>query len=161
MIIEAIEAIKQNGWGIITGLMLVSVFIQITPIKINPLTWLGKHATLTIRWIGKQLNSELYDKIHETQLQLDEHLKQADERFEKEETKRDLERISRIRWEILDFGYSIKTNTYRREAFDHIFEQYEDYKKLLTKHSKQNGQTDRAMKQINDIYNKRMNDPDF
>jgi len=114
-----------------------------------------------MKWIGRQVNGELYEKIQETQNQLEEHLKQADERFAREEKDKDEDKIGRLRWSILDFGYSVKTKTYRREAFDHVFEDYEKYKKLLSKYGMKNGQTDRAMKQITDVYNERMNDPEF
>jgi len=159
--VDLIKEVMSNGWGVVGVVMLISIFIQITPIKINPLSWVGKCILSGMKWIGRQVNGELYEKIQETQNQLEEHLKQADERFAREEKDKDEDKIGRLRWSILDFGYSVKTKTYRREAFDHVFEDYEKYKKLLSKYGMKNGQTDRAMKQITDVYNERMNDPEF
>ena len=44
--------------GRIAGVIAVlSIFIEITPVKINPISAL-------LRWVGKQINKELIDKVN-------------------------------------------------------------------------------------------------
>lgn len=161
MVNSIIETIQNHGWTAVGVVTLISAFIEFTPIKFNPLSWVGKQIKKGLGWVGKQMTGELSEEIKETQNDLKEHLKQADERFAYERKKRDMERMKTLRWEILDFGNSVKTKTYRKEAFDHIFEDYEEYKELIKENKLVNGQTDRAMAFVSNVYNERQNDPDF
>lgn len=158
---EIIEIIQTHGTTAAAGLLILCACVQISPIKINPLSWIGRLIKKGLNWFGKQLTSELAEEIKETQSDLKEHLVQADKRFEAEEKARDIVNMKQLRWEILDFGNSVKTKTYRKEAFDHIFEAHEDYEKLIKKNGVKNGQTDRAMALINQVYKERQNDPEF
>ena len=158
---EIITIIQTHGYTAAAGILILCACIQISPIKINPLSWIGKILKKGLSWLGKQLTSELVEEIKETQTELKEHMVQADKRFDAEEKARDTDRMKQLRWEILSFGISVKSVEYRKEEFDHIFEAHEDYEKLIKKTGVKNGQTDRAMKLITKIYNERQNDPDF
>lgn len=158
---DIIGLIQEYGFSAIAALLILGTCIQISPIKINPLSWIGKMIKKGLSWFGRQLTSELAAEIKETQSDLKEHLVQADKRFEAEEKARDIGMMKQLRWEILSFGISVKTEKYRKEEFDHIFEAHEDYEKLIKKNGVKNGQTDRAMALIHKVYAERQNDPDF
>jgi ferritin-like metal-binding protein YciE len=158
---DIVEVIKEYGVTVVGFVVLLGVFIQITPIKINPLSWVLKQIKQGLAWLGRQINAELKEEINKYRNELKEHIEQADSRFETAEIKEDEKRIKDLRWEILDFGNSVKTKTYHKDAFDHIFESYAEYEELIFKYKRKNGQTDRAMKLIKNIYNERQYDPDF
>ena len=74
--------------NIIQILLILSIFIQITPIKWSP--W-----TTIIKWAGKIINKDLINKV-DTISQSVEKLQK--DRYEDEK--------DRIRWEILEFATS-------------------------------------------------------
>lgn len=62
------------------GLVILLSLIQITPIKLNPLSWIAKH-------LGRALNGEVLKEVEkvgadlkETQRKLDEHIRTDDSR---------------------------------------------------------------------------------
>lgn len=77
---------------------MLSVFIQIAPIKINPWTSL-------IKWIGRSLTSNINDKL----IKMENDLKSLS--FDIDENEKD-----RIRWEVLDFANSCREG--RRHSKD-------------------------------------------
>ena len=91
---QVLEWVLHN---IVQICLVLSVFIQITPIKINPWTRLFK-------WIGKLINTESDKKIDEVIKKVDS-LKQelSDTQKSIDENEKD-----RIRWEILDFATSCR-----------------------------------------------------
>ena len=74
----------------ISVVVIFSIFIQITPIKWNPLTTFAK-------WLSKIFTKELSDQIETMQGNLD------DIRDDIDENEKD-----RIRWEVLDFANSCR-----------------------------------------------------
>jgi hypothetical protein len=86
---DIVDWIGKHLWTII---ILVSVFIQITPIKLNPWSSLFK-------WIGKMITNNACSKIDGLILKVG-NLESTIDANEKD----------RIRWEILDFANSCRND---------------------------------------------------
>ena len=98
--------------------MVLSVFIQIAPIKINPWSHLFK-------WIGKLINSESDKKIDEVIKKVDllkQELTEAQKSIDENEK-------DRIRWEILDFATSCRNGQqHTQDEFLHIITLNDKYR---------------------------------
>lgn len=120
--------------GIIASL---SVVIEITPVKISPISSL-------LKYIGDKLNSDLRDDIRKLRREFYDH------------------EVDQIRWNILDFSNSCSHGKrHTKEEFDHVIKDYEKYEKIIQKNGMKNGQIDMAYEVIQDIYKKCIRDDDF
>ena len=86
---EFLEIIKHH---IVTIVVILSCFIEITPIKWNPISSL-------FNWLGKKMTASACQNLEIIKKDLDEQRKMI------EENEKD-----RIRWEILDFANSCRNN---------------------------------------------------
>lgn len=84
------------------GLLILLTLIQISPIKINPWSWLGKV-------IGKALNNDVLEKMKE--------LKQSQEAYQKITDKR-LEDIEKDRKGFLDYQRECEAKNARRRILE-------------------------------------------
>ena len=110
-----------------------SFFIQISPIKINPLSWLGK--VLVSEACGKM------DTLIEDVKALDKEIKENEK--------------DRIRWEILDFANSCHSGVkHTKDEFKHIIELNDKYNILLTKTKDENGVFKAEYTYIKKLYDK-------
>lgn len=108
--------------------LILSVFVEITPIKINPISSL-------LRFVGKSINADLKDDVDKLALKVDEN------------------EIYRIRWEILDFANSCrlgKKHTY--DEFTHIIDLNTRYHKIIEAREITNGQLDLEYAYIEEIF---------
>lgn len=138
---DIVDWIGNHLWTII---ILVSIFIQITPIKINPWSALFK-------WIGKMVTNNACSKIDGLIVKVD-NLEASIDANEKD----------RIRWEILDFANSCRNDhKHSRDEFQHIVDLNDKYKKLLKKTGDSNGVFDIEFKFIQDLYAERLEKNDF
>lgn len=133
---KQIEAVAN--WfvhNIIQILLILSIFIQITPIKWNP--W-----TTIIKWAGKIINKDLINKV-DTISQSVEKLQK--DRYEDEK--------DRIRWETLEFATSCRNGVIpTRDEFQHIIALNDKYMKLLKITNDQNGVFEEEYKYIQKLY---------
>lgn len=133
----------------IIGLVLkiaagLSIFIQIVPVKIKPIS-------LLLKWIGKELNKESDAKIDK----LTTAVKELEENQDNNEK-------DRIRWEILDFANSCRNNIrHTKDEFQHIISLNDKYKILLKKTNDTNGVFDAEYEYIKKIYTERQEKNDF
>lgn len=58
---EFIESISAGGF--VAGLVIVLSLVEISPIKVSPLAW-----------VGRRLNKETLDKVSEIEVKLDDHI---------------------------------------------------------------------------------------
>lgn len=129
---------------IIWIVLAFSVFFEITPIKIHPLSAL-------IKWIGNKLNAgqdaqikELIKVTDKLQITVDENEK------------------DRIRWEILDFANSCRNgHKHSRDEFQHIIALNDKYRELLNRTGDRNGVFEMEYDWIMDIYRERLEKNDF
>ena len=107
--------------GIVAAL---SVFIEFTPIKINPISALFK-------WIGTKMNQELIERFTEFEDAVDE-LTDKYEKIEKENEKR--EAIS-CRVRILRFSDELRRGVeHSQESFEQTFDDIDYYEKYTKAH---------------------------
>lgn len=126
--------IGQHLWAIV---VFGSLFIQISPIKINP--W-----SAIIKWIGKLIMNEACGKM-------DDLIKMVNsiDKDVKENEK------DRIRWEILDFANSCHNHRkHTRDEFKHIIELNDKYNTLLNATNDKNGVFRVEYEYIERLYNK-------
>lgn len=113
----------------------LGVFVEITPIKINPITSL-------LKYCGSRINEDLRTDI-----------KDMKSNIEKLENKVDANEIDRIRWEILDFSNSCRNKRkHTRDEFLHIIELNQKYHKIINEKGIENGQIDIEYAFIEKLY---------
>ena len=113
---------------IILGLVLSSIFIEISPIKINPLSRI-------LKYIGNCMFSDVNCRLNEIEKQMDEN------------------EIDHIRWEILNFANSCRHNRNPgKDEFEHVIAQNAKYKKLIEKHKITNDVYTEEYKFILELY---------
>lgn len=138
---QVVEWIGKNLWTIV---IIVSIFIQITPIKINPWSALFK-------WIGKTITGNACSKI--------DGLIDKVEKIEKDVKTNEKDRI---RWEILNFANSCRNNRkHTRDEFQHIVALNDKYKRLLQETNDTNGVFEVEYNYIQDLYAERLEKNDF
>lgn len=120
---------------IAASLAILSIVIEVAPIKLNPWSYLLKS-------IGNKINADVINRLEIVEGQL----KAQDSKIDNNEK-------DRIRYEILDFARSCrKDDPHTKEEFDHILEQYDKYEVILAKLEQPNGKVTQAMRYINQLY---------
>lgn len=141
---KLVEIIKDNQGTIISVLMLTSIFVEISPIKINPLSAL-------IKWIGDALNKDTRAQLSS----ISEKLGDVSERIDKIE-------INDMRSTILDFANScMNERKHTKEEFEHIIDLHTQYEDTISKRNMKNGRVDLAFKYISDLYTNCLNENSF
>ena len=111
--------------------------VEITPIQVNPLSWL-------LKWIGSKVNGEMIKRI------------------DKLEANVDTNEMDRIRWEVLDFANSCRNGRrHTQDEFEHIVTLVKKYEGLLEKLGKENGVFEMEYKYIVKLYEKCQQENDF
>lgn len=134
------EIIKDT-WNLVSGFIpmvaILGVFIEISPIKINPLSCI-------LSWIGKRLNKDLNEKINSIEKEVQDISFKVDEN-----------EISRIRHEILSFANLCRQGLeHTKDDFLHIIEINEKYHKILDNRKLTNGVLDEEFLTIKKYYEK-------
>jgi len=125
-------------------LLIFSIFIQITPIKWNPISSF-------VKWIGKLLTHDINKK-----------LENVEDSVEEIKTDIDANEKDRIRWEILEFANSCRNGiNHSHDEFRHISDLHDKYVKLLKRTDDQNGVFNTEYEWIQSIYKKRLDQNDF
>ncbi len=133
-ILEEMTLGELVGSGI-AFILLSTGLIEITPIKLNPLTAI-------LSWIGTRMNGKLIAKV--------DNLEEKTDALEK---KIDMNEIDRIRWEILNFANSCRNgHRHSKDEFEHIIGLHEKYHKILEEHDMQNGLVTIEYEYIEGIY---------
>ena len=131
--------------------LLLSIFIQITPIKINPWTTLFK-------WIGKLINTDSnkrIDALIEKTDNMKEDIKTLTTNMNENEK-------DRIRWEILDFANSCRNGRrHTKDEFQHIITLNDKYKNLLAITGDKNGVFEAEYDYVKRLYEERQEKNDF
>lgn len=140
-----------RGVGI---LFVLSLFIEITPIKWNPLS-------SVLKWIGNKLNADIHNQINSIRIDVGnvntkvDSLKQDVEKF-KQDVKEDSEMTKAVsaRTHILVFGgEEARGQCHTKDEFDNVMTYMDVYKKYCDTHPAfQNGITISTCKFINDLY---------
>lgn len=162
---QVIEWAKNLTWIVV----ILGVFIEIVPIKIHPILWLMNAILKPIRDEICNIKKELNDKIDETKNTLSEKIDKVESKQLEEEQKiveliqaQEMDSISRIRWEILEFSNSIQNGQlHTRDEYLNIRDNYSRYHHLIEKNRMTNGLLDEEMKKINEHYEDNKNSNEF
>lgn len=124
--------------GVIAAL---SIFIEITPVKISPISAL-------LRWVGKQINKELMDKVNTLETKVGA-LEKSD--------------VINCRVRILTFADEIRRGMrHSKETFDQVLSDIDTYERYCTEHPDfMNNKTVAAKAKIIDVYSECMDNNDF
>ena len=147
------ELLQANigGWALLV--IVILSLIQLTPIKINPLSYIAQA-------IGKACNKELHNKVDAIEDKLQEMSIEV-ENFKKV---RDEDRAINARIRILTFNDEILTRSIRhsKESFDQVMDDINFYENFCEEHEDfQNGRTPAAIDNIKRCYIKCCEDKDF
>ena len=140
------EAFMNLTLGQIVGMIAVviaalSIFIEITPVKINPISAL-------LRWVGKQINKELMDKVNTLETKVGA-LEKSD--------------VINCRVRILTFADEIRRGMrHSKETFDQVLSDIDTYERYCTEHPDfMNNKTVAAKAKILDVYSECIDNNDF
>lgn len=138
---QVLTWLSNNIWAII---IFSSIFIQITPIKINP--W-----TTIFQWIGKNITNNACSKIDNVIVKIEEV----------ENSVRENEK-DRIRWEILSFANSCHNGRkHTKDEYRHIDKLNKKYINLLKQTDDTNGEFEVEYEYIKELYAERIRKNDF
>ena len=142
MTIETIKQICLYGGGAVVVLMTL---IQITPIKINPWSWLG-------RCIGRAINGEVLEKVETLSQDVKRNKEDDDEQW-----------ASLSRTHILRFGDEILHGvSHSKEHFDQVLLDISKYEQYCEEHPKYlNNVANATIKQIKQTYQKCLEENKF
>ena len=130
--------------GMVSLGVVLSIFVEITPIKINPVSTL-------LKFIGSNINADLKAEISAVK-----------DTVQKVDNKVDDNEIDRIRWEILEFSNSCRSGKrHTKEEFDHVINLNQKYHRILDEREEENGQVDLAFEYIRKIYCKCLENNSF
>lgn len=125
--------IKQNWQEIATWLGFLGIVVEVSPIKIYPL-----------RWIGNRMNTDMKNELDSVNKKLDIHIADS----EKKEMKN-------LRFQILDFADRVQNGSVpSKDAFSHIFDTIQDYHDIIDKYKLTNGMIDIETENIKQAYKK-------
>lgn len=138
----------------------ISIFVEITPLKFRPISWLlsklFKSIRIEIESVKSEINNnldtkfgELKNEVTELKTRQEEHENKIQEMIRGNE----MDTIARIRWEILEFSNSIENGQmHTRDEFLHVKDNYKRYHMLIEKNKMTNGYLDEEMKKIDSHY---------
>lgn len=145
-----IEKIANIQLGQLVGYIallvaLLSTCLEVSKIKINPWSWLAKT-------IGRAINGEVLEKVNETKVQLDEHIRIDDER------NADLHRAR-----ILQFNTDLLHNiNHTEEDFNEILYNIDYYERYCKEHEEyKNNRAVHAIRNIKRVYDECMKNHSF
>jgi len=141
---QLMEMIVADRGPILLVFLIALTLLQIAPIKINP--W-----SAILKWLGKQLNTDVIKKIDDVEKRLDEHVRDSMEN-----------ELKARRVSILDFSSSIiRGVNYHREKFDFMIKECDSYEKYCKEHDIKNGVAEASITEIRRIYSEHLRNADF
>lgn len=142
MTIESIKQIGLYGGGALLALMTL---IQITPIKINPWTWIG-------RCIGRAINGEVLEKVETLTRDVKQNKEDDDEQW-----------ASLSRTHILRFGDEILHGmSHSKEHFNQVLLDISKYEQYCESHPQYiNNIATATIQQIKKTYQKCLDENNF
>lgn len=130
---------------VIGALIALSAIIQISPIKLNPWSWIAKK-------IGRAVNGEMIEKVSKLEKDFSEMRDSLSERDAKN-----------ARTKILRFGDELRRGLkHSKDSFDDILVSITEYESYCNKHEEfKNKITERTTKYIVEIYDRCMQENSF
>lgn len=150
------DAIKElisgcNGTSLLTIVIFLSIFIEITPIKINPLS-------AAFKWIGKVSNKDIDEKL----VGMSSKLEDVSGRINTIESRIDMIEVNNMRTQILDFANScMNGRKHTKEEFEHMIDLHTSYTDIIKEKNIVNGRMDLAYQYISELYVRCLNENSF
>lgn len=137
-----IQFIMDHWTSIIEGLATLGVVVEVSPIKIYPLRWIGNRFNAGLKEKLDESNAELKKEIDDVNKKLDKHIDSG--------AKKDMKDL---RHQILDFSDRITEGSKpSKDAFTHTFDIAVDYHNLIEEYNLTNGVIDIEMENIKKKY---------
>lgn len=134
----------MNAWDIVLYLLGALSLVQISPIKINPWSWVGKQ-------IKNMLTGDICTKIDSIAGELDEIKKNYQ-----------MEKVSSMRWRVMDFGNScLQGRKHTKEEWEHCISELAEYESYCNGNSIHNGVMEEMSKFLRKTYRDRLDKKDF
>lgn len=139
---ETIKEICMYGGG---GLAVLMTIVQISPIKLNPWSWIG-------RVIGRAINGEVLEKVDALSKDVKKNKADDDEQW-----------ASLSRTHILRFGDELLHGVaHSKEHFDQVMRDISKYEEYCDSHPNyRNGVAHATIQQIKKTYQKCLDENDF
>lgn len=141
---------------IIEIIVFLSIFLEISKVKISPISSLIKFVFKPIRKELEAMREEFKKEIENLREDLTSQIESL--REDQEENKKavnemiksnEMAEISRIRWEIIEFSNSLKNGQLHvRDEYRHIKDDHRKYEILIEKYNLENGITTEEMENI-------------
>lgn len=151
--------IKEIVANVGTALAFLMTMIQISPIKVNPWSWLGKLLKKGMKAMGRAFNAELLREVGEVKgsqevirEKLENHIKTDDDRH-----------ADGLRTAILRFNMELIRNIkHTHEDFSEVLRQIDEYEQYCQQHERyQNSKAVYAIANIKEVYRERLQKRDF
>lgn len=134
-ILSTIEFSQESIGAVILTIIASSIVIEITPIKINPISWI-------LSWVGDRINDKLNKKIDAIDKKLDNHIQIYTGRW-----------VQELRGEILIFANECTRGiNHSREQFEFVLKECDLYEEHITSTHQSNGVMVEAMSLIRRQY---------
>ena len=158
--LTAMDVLKWIWSHIVAIVFVLSVFFEISKIKLNPIS-------TVMKWLFKPLRKDMDDMKIEINKNIDSVRDEFKVEIESLKTQQrsdssridslietnEMSEISRLRWEIIQFSNSLENNQkHIRDEYRHIKDDYKRYHMLIEKYNLDNGIIDEEMEKINARY---------
>jgi len=143
--------IAEIATSVVVILGILSTFIEVSKIKINPWSSL-------FRWIGSKMMADVKKELQEIKKEQETLAKKQEELCRE----RALDAMDAVKAEIFRFYNECQKNQRHSEGeFNHIIQQNEKYEKLVEETGETNGVYEMEFKYIMTIYKKCQREKDF
>ena len=160
---QVIDALNHNalGWGAIVILLLSC--IQISPIKINPWSWVAKKLGHALTFESCTMMASRMDQIDKLLDKITKNLSSVENRLETMDDKEEEYKAVRARDKILDFNDELLNGIkHSKESFDRMLDKIDLYEKYCrTQPDFKNNQSVLAIDNIKKVYKERLEKKDF
>lgn len=168
--IDLINQVNEIGWSVVfvSAILLLLIGIAVKELAKKALETFGLKTNSSIEKeqmlerignLEKEIGTIKTDRIHDREQSLEIQKQLTESQNEIKESLTSLKKmiikkdIDDMRWDILDFGSGIISDRkYSKEQYDHVFEVYQDYERVLEENHMENGRVDMSMTFIKKKY---------
>lgn len=174
---ENVEVVRSFDWWTVVIGVLIAIGIVMLCVKIKDFV-VSTFGITTKSALAKQaqeerikdLNNQIIDLQKEVQQFKDNRIHDRDKSFDIQKQLTDSQtllqnsvenlrkmlvnkEINDMRWEILDFSNAVMNGrVYNKEIYDHIFDTYTEYERVLEENGLENGKVDSSMQFVRNKY---------
>ena len=176
-IIENVEVVRSFDWWTVVIGVLIAIGIVMLCVKIKDFV-VSTFGITTKSALAKQAQEERIKDLNNQIIDLQKEIQQfKDNRTHDREQSFDIQKqltdsqtllqnsvenlrkmlvnkeINDMRWEILDFSNAVMNGrVYNKEIYDHIFDTYTEYERVLEENGLENGKVDSSMQFVRNKY---------